>query len=573
MAVIYMAVALALALADGCGGDAAESVAPTTETTATPTTQDPTTTEGPESVPTDAAPPDAVLRVGASAATAFDASNPFVAGWTTPFSFIYPTLVQWDEELNIAPGFAEAWEISPDGQTITFTTVADAQWSDGEPLTAGDVAWTINTLVKYREGGAASLATFTIPTVESAEAPDDTTVVVRFATTTGTGLSGLASMFILPEHVWAEHATGPNGEGLTEFPADPPLVSGGPFIWTEFTKDEFARFETNPNWYGDTPKIAGFGVRFYANEDAMIQALRAGEIDAVDFVSPANAVALADDPALTTVSVDGLLVDTWSVNSNPAKPEHQELADPLVREALDLAINRAEIVNVVYGGLATEGGSILPAANGIWFAQDLLPLPYDPDGANAILDDLGYLRGSDGIRLANGEAMAYEVVFPAWFEGAGTRIFNIIKTNYEDIGVQITRKNVDGAAIRDAIQGPDGKYLDMDMSLSEWAPFRDPDFLLSTFTCGTWGSWNNNGYCADTYDAAYKDQAATPILEDRLAKVHALQKTAFDLHTQIALSYPNFSYAHSPEWTGFSSTSQGWFGIETTSLVDVRPVE
>jgi len=97
------------------------------------------------------------FRLGTS--SGIDSLNPYVAfqqdAYTT-FAYIYPFLVQYDEHLRFAPDFAQSWSTSPDGKVWTFKTRAGAKWSDGQPLTAGDAAWTFTTDLKFADGATAN---------------------------------------------------------------------------------------------------------------------------------------------------------------------------------------------------------------------------------------------------------------------------------------------------------------------------------------------------------------------------------------------------------------------------------
>src|SRR5256886_6721064 len=120
------------------------------------------------------------FRVGT--ASGIDSLNPFVAfnqdAYST-FEYIYPVLVQYDSHLHFAPFFAKSWKSSNGGKTWTFKTQPNAKWSDGKPLTAADAAWTINTDIKYKDGGAANAAGL-INHITNASAPDPATTVVNY---------------------------------------------------------------------------------------------------------------------------------------------------------------------------------------------------------------------------------------------------------------------------------------------------------------------------------------------------------------------------------------------------------
>ena len=238
------------------------------------------------------------LRLGTN--SRIDSLNPFVAfnqdAYTT-FMYIYPFLVQYDQKLNFTPDFATKWETSKDGLTWTFHTRPNAKWSDGKPLTAEDAAWTINTDVKYKGTGAANAAGL-VAHIKSASAPDPNTLVVKYEQPVGNVLSQFQQLAILPKHVWAVH-TGHKGADLKTFPNSAPIVSGGTFMLTKFKKDEIALFERNPTFYGPKPHIKGFGLRMFANDDALVSAMKSGELDALETVPPT---------AIDTLKKDGVIV-------------------------------------------------------------------------------------------------------------------------------------------------------------------------------------------------------------------------------------------------------------------------
>ena len=103
-------------------------------------------------------------------------------------------------------------------------------------------------------------------------------------------------------------------------------------------------------------------------------------------------------------------------NSIPSKPDHPELLNPKVREAFEYAIDRNAIVQTAWLGLRDARLDLIPEGNATggtqWHDDQIQPLPFNIDKANQILDDLGYTKGSDGIRVANGVPMSYDVIFP-----------------------------------------------------------------------------------------------------------------------------------------------------------------
>jgi peptide/nickel transport system substrate-binding protein len=512
------------------------------------------------------------LRLGSS--SSIDSLNPFVAlnqdAYST-FEYIYPELVQYDSHMHFAGDFAKSWSTSSHGKVWTFKTQPGAKWSDGQPLTAKDAAWTFSTILHFAKTAAGNQAA-TLTNLTSAKATDDNTLVLSYSTPVANVLSNLQQLPILPEHVWSKYATG-KGKDLKNYPNTPtdsqPVVSGGPFQLVKFQKNQIALFKRNPNWYGQKPHIDGFGIQFFANDDAMVTALKNGQIDAVEAL-PATSVKTVKQAGLTVTTVPGEEFHDFIFNSNPKKPKNRELLDPKVRAAFEYAINREQIVQTSALGLAQPGSSIVPpASGGNWFDQSLDPISYDPAKANQILDGLGYKKGGNGIRVANGHPMDYKLIFPT--DGADERTFEIIQNDLQAVGIKITARNMDGSAAWNATIAPDGKYLDFDLSMWDWVPLVDPDFILSVMTCSSWNDWNDSGYCNPAYDKLYKEQAVATDEAKRHQIVNRMQQMLYHDKPYIVLDYLKIIDAWSKDWTGFVEGPQGLYNaLSKESLISAH---
>src|SRR5688572_13041635 len=307
-----------------------------------------------------------ILRIGTTGE--IDSINPFVAFNSESyqaFVIMYPLLVQYSPEFEWEGDWAESWETSADGLTWTFN-LRPGEWSDGTPLTAVDAVWTGETVLQYAKGPTAILAPF-LANVESLEAPDPQTLVIKYSTPVGNVLPQLQQFFILPKHIW-EPKIGANGKGLKAFnPQDElPVVGAGPFVITKFDGKGTTIFEKNPSYYGPEANVDAVGYQHFENEDALLTAFQAGELDFVEEV-PANAVGtLEANDDLVVNKVDSTQINNFIFNSNPKKPENRELLDPQLREAFEYAINREEIAEVVWGGNAAPVASIVAPITGEW---------------------------------------------------------------------------------------------------------------------------------------------------------------------------------------------------------------
>jgi peptide/nickel transport system substrate-binding protein len=495
-----------------------------------------------------------VLRIGTS--YPIDSMNPFVAqsdySYMT-FEYIYPQLVQYDARLDIVPDFATSWQRSADGLTWTFHTRPHARWSDGRPLTAADAAWTINSILKYDNGPTANSAGV-LAHVTGATTQGTSTLLVHYKTAVASPLAQLQQLAILPRQVWGTYFTG-KGTGIKTFRNVPaggqPLVSGGPFELVKYTPNQVALFKRNPDWYGRKPHIDGFGLQFFGNNDAMIQALKTGQVDFIGEYTPPTAVADLRHSGFVVTTQPSLSMKTFIINTNPHKTTHRELLNPLVREALEYATDRQQIIRTAWLGYATPGSTIIAPADGIWHDGALKPVGYSLAKANQLLDQAGYKMGGNGIRVADGHPMAYNVIFPPDERGTGDRTFQILQAAFKKIGIQISQQNMDDSAAFNAISAPDSKYQTFDMAMWDWVPPVDPDFMLSVMTCQQLGNNSDSGYCSAAYDRMYQRQGTLGVQGQRRQLIWQMQQAIYSARPYIILDYPDVIEAHSKKWTGF----------------------
>jgi peptide/nickel transport system substrate-binding protein len=503
-------------------------------------------------------------------ASGIDSLNPYVAfnqDAYSAFMYIYPVLVQYDSHLHFAPFFATKWTPSNAGKTWTFKTRANAKWSDGKPLTAADAAWTINTDIKYKNGGAADEAGI-INHITSAAAPNATTLVVHYdeAPNSAYVLGQFEQFFILPQHIWAQHI-GKKGAGLKTFPNNAPVVGSGPFNLVRFQKNNIALFTRNNSYWGVKPKIEEFGLQQYTNDDAMVTALKANNLDAIEAV-PATSMSTLRNSGFVVSQVTGLDQTDFIINSNPKKKKHRELLNLKVKEAFDHAIDRKKIVSVTFLGAAKLPSSIIPASAGAgWHDPNLKPPTFDLALANKLLDQAGFKRGPGGIRVAYGKKMSYQVVTPTDVQSI-PRTFAIIQTDFHKIGVQLSQKALDSTTAASITTTP---YQDYDLAMWDWTALIDPDFMLSVVTCAQWGGWSDSGFCNKQYDKMYSQQQLAPTVAKRRQIVWAMQALLYKQRPYLWLANDDSVDAVSKKWVGFENTAQGPFNeLNILSLTQVH---
>jgi peptide/nickel transport system substrate-binding protein len=486
-----------------------------------------------------------------------DTLNPFIAiqqNSYAAFEYIYPQLVQLNSKtLEFEPDFAQKWEQSPDGKQWTFHTTPNAKWSDGQPLTANDVAWTFSTILKYASGSTAQIAGG-LSHLKKAEATDANTVRLTYAAPVANVLANLQQLSILPQHVWEQYAVG-DGKELKQYANVPtdgqPVVSGGPFEVAVYKQDEVAIFKANPSFYGTKPLIEGFGLQYFSNPEAMVSAIRSDQIQAAIGVPVTAVSTLQGNASLTVFTGPGIQFRDFIINSSPKKTTNLELLDPKVRMAMEYAIDRNKIVQTAWLGYGEPGSTIVPPGTGDWHDSDIQGLPFDIEKANSILDAAGYQRGSDGVRVANGHPMSYTVDFEVDESGAGDASFRIIQNGFQQIGIKIIQQKLGYNAENHAIYGDNYTYNQFDLAMWDWYPLIDPDFILSVITKAQWAGWSDSGYDNPAYDKLYFDQGLAIDRSKRLDIVHQMQQIAFDARPYIVLNYNDTIDAWSNKWAGF----------------------
>ena len=388
-------------------------------------------------------------------------------------------------------------------------------------------------------------------------------------------LANLEQLYVLPKHVWSAY----KGAAMKSFrPEDHlPLVSAGPYTITQFQEKGTTVFKPNPYFYGPKSHADAVALTYYTNPTAMLADLQAGKVAYVDAVPYQDAARLKSMHGIVLERQAGDEVTNFGINSNPAKPKNRELLSPTVREALEYAIPRRKIADVVFGGNAKPWANILSAWSGPsgWLNPKVKPLPYDPAKANAILDKLGYKRGSGGVRTVPATTgnfaqpahpMSYGVIVPNDLDFDGNLQYQILATAFKQVGIQLKEvAGGDGTQAYDLITGPKCKYESADFYTWYWHPYIDPNFNLSVVTKVQWCDNSDTGMSDQTYDAWWAKQAKLVDPAARRALVWKMEAYLAQKRPYIQLVDTDFLTAHASSWTGFQPTLWGYSKLFYTS--------
>jgi peptide/nickel transport system substrate-binding protein len=435
--------------------------------------------------------------------------NPFVGQDEESYTI---WALNWDllvnfspEDLSPAPGIAESWDISEDRKTVTFHLDPDAKWSDGEPVTSADVKYSLETL-----GGEGTLFTGYTDNVTSIQTPDDQTVVIKTSKPDARIVGGLF-IYILPEHIWSKV---PVDELTGSYQPDIPLVGSGPFVVTEFEPGRLTRMEKNPEFRGPEPAFDEIQFIKYGNQDAAERALQLGEVDLVPEVSAANFERLGSEPDIDTLqssspSYTQLAFNMCAPQTCPDAELNPAIQDRTVRQAVGYAVDRERINAIAAHDTSFVGHGILPDFYTSFYEVPSEDYSFDPERANQILDDAGWVRDGDGPRTKGGEELSFNLYVRSE-SPYNIQAAKLVAEMAADVGIEFDVQVVSTDKLYDlTVRSVDDKPAPaFDTFIWGWGgdPY-DPSFLLSVLTTEQIGGNSDSFYSNAEYDRLFDQQA------------------------------------------------------------------
>jgi peptide/nickel transport system substrate-binding protein len=493
-----------------------------------------------------------------------DSMNPFLGYLAESYEVwgtIYDQLTGYSQkDFAPTPALAESWTTSSDGKTWTYKIRQGVKWSDGQPLTARDVAYSFNRVMKG-ETEQTNYGTY-VEHLESVTAPDDATVVMT--TDVPTPVMTTLDMPILPEHIWKDVSE----KEVGTFDNEKNVVGSGPFVFEERKTGQYIKVRANKNYWGGAPKIDEIVFRVFNNKDAMIQALRKGEIDFADDIDGPLFEALKNTEGVTSVTAkypgfNELAFNTGAAlkNGDPIGDGHPALKDKRVRQAIAHAIDKKALVTRVLRGYGSEGTSFIPS---LYPKLQYVPaegeaLNFDLATANQQLEEAGY-RDTDGdqVREMPGGGQPLRFRLMARQESPNSQqAVQFIKGWLKQIGIDAKTQVIEENRLTDVIG--QGEY---DMFEWGWVVDPDPSYQLSVFTCGQRSykaaggevtpGLSDSFYCNPAYDRLYAEQSRTIDPNRRAELVKQLQAMVYqDAPYVVTWYYDDLQAYRSDRFTGF----------------------
>jgi len=371
-----------------------------------------------------------------------DTLNPYTyisgfPGWNL-LMMQYDSLMQLDAAGEPQPWLAESVSASEDLTEYTVSIVDGVKWHDGTDLTMADVEFTFNYFIESATGRFSR----DLRGVESVSVNDAGDLVFSLAAPNPAfDLVALADVPVIPMHIW-EGIENP-GEQAFDITTN---VGSGPYKMTAYEPDQFYRFEANPDYFRGVPAVDELVVVIFADDAGALAAIRSGEVDVgFDRVSPEQIELLDSQDPLDVAQ--GPEFTTQMINIDVSKAPFDDLA---VRQAVNMAIDREDIVDTIYLGAATVGspGWIHPGKP--VYNAAVAPV-HDPAAANAMLDSAGYTDSDgDGIREFDGQPMSFELITNS-SDSLRLRIAELVGEMLAEIGIQTTAVSVETATWEEAV--------------------------------------------------------------------------------------------------------------------------
>ena len=452
-----LACLLVLSLMAGCGGSSSESRSNTSEN---------------RSSVVIAMDPNSEPEAG------FDPAFGWGAGEHVHEPLIQSTLTVTNTNLTIDYDLATDYSVNEDGLLWTVHIRDDVKFTDGEPLTARDVAFTYNTVKE-----ASSVNDFTM--LDHAEALDDTTVVFHMTRPFSIWPYTMAVVGIVPEHAYGSASYGSNP------------IGSGRYILKQWDKGQQVILDANPDYYGEQPNMQRVTIVFM-EEDAAFLAAQAGEVD-LAYTSATYSDQTVEGYSLAAYES----VDNRGFNL-PAVPEQTTesgetigndfTADVQVRRAINIGVDREEMIDHVLNGYGSPAYSVCDQMP--WY-NSASEVTYDPEKAKSLLDEAGWKTGEDGIREKDGVKAELNLLY-----ATGDSVRQALAADFaeqlKELGISCTLEGVGWDTAYDRAQS--------DPLIWGWGAHTPMELYNIYHTIGDTGLAQYSPYSNSTVDA-YMDQA------------------------------------------------------------------
>ena len=484
--------------------------------------------------------------------------NPILNYWfrTTTYDVnVYDRLINYDENWVLKPQLASGWELYDGGKIHVYHLYTNVTWHDGEPFTSADVKWHFDNVANGWPEPCLSTAKFT--QLESIETPDEFTVVFTFKEPTLPDIFayGQAGVLVMPKHIYE----GDTAEEFKSNPANWAPIGTGPFKVTEYVKDQYVVMEANEDYHLGRPYLDRLEWYIITDEQIAILALENDEIDFVTgaFPSGANILVVQDNPELGFMAIPATRVYRIMFNRREgALEQFPWLEDRNVRVAFGHAIDRDTMIeDMSYNTWFKTSTAISPALSAIYNAEidDEYP-EYDPDESERLLDEAGYPRGNDGVRLS----------FKLMTSSTDTALAEVIQYYLKQVGIEVELFPVEYATyVSQYLNGEEGMTDEFPLAIQTTGVGPEADNRLNYHSDRSIGVMNMNFYQNERVDELVIEIVNTVDPETRTELIMEFQEEVFEDFPELFLWADSRRWAwRDTEFTGFKDHPRPVYALD-----------
>lgn len=475
------------------------------------------------------------------------------------------------ETQALEPGLAESWQVSRDGRTITFHLRKGIYFSDGSPFSAEDVAYTMRRLLDPEIHSPTGDAFRSGIGKVDVQIPSADVAVVTFPAP----VVGLAGLF---DQVGILSATSPKKE----------MSVLGPYYVSEYKPGAYVLLRRNPNyWKRDSkgqalPYIETVRLDIQRNREVELMRFRRGELQLINRLDAEQYDELRkEDPGAARDAGTGLDGEELWFNqvASSSLPDYMKawFQTTAFRQAISMAINRADLARVVFDGFATPAYGPVAPSNRFWFNTSLVAPKHDPQGALQILSRAGFRLDGGTLKDTAGHAVAFTVITNSG-NTARERMAAMVQQDLSQIGISMKVVALDFPSLIERIT----RTFDYEACLLGLVNTDlDPNSQLTVWlSSGENHQWNPNQKSPATeweaeIDKLMREQASDPNAKFRKAKFDRVQEIVAEQQPFIYLVNKNVLSAVSPDVIGASPVvlnPQAFWNIESLRLKSSREI-
>ncbi|KMN42135.1 ABC transporter substrate-binding protein [Bacillus paramycoides] len=448
-------------------------------------------------------------------------------------SVIFASLVSTDKQGKPIPELAEKWDVSSDQLTYTFHLRKDLKFSDGSPLTADDVAFTLTLLhdkayegeidisqyavkggKEYKEGKATS--------IEGLQVIDPQTIKITTEKVNSQTLTALGGPVLAKAYYGKDYKQNTSLDYLKELYGKP--IAAGPYKFEKYIPGQEVRFVANENYYAGKPKIPNFIYKITAG-DTKLQLFQTGEVDYTGLGTGDEILEQAKGLQFANIQIETAASFSY-IYMNNNKPY---LKDKKVRQALIYGLDRKKYVDTALKGYGTVANVPIHPTSWAYTEEGVNKYEYDKEKAKKLLDEAGWKVGSDGVREKDGQKLKLSYFGPSSAKDSDLLI-PIAKENYKEIGVEFNPEFMDFNTMLSKVNKGDYDLASVSTPITS-----DPSETAGEYLSGV--NEKSLGYKNAKVDELIKKGIETVDIEKRKPIYKELYKELSDDPPVILLNY------------------------------------